>query len=146
MRSFRMMKFRSMYVQTALAVIVQATPGDPRTTPLGRLLRRTSVDELPQLFNVLKGEMSIVGPRPHAIEHDELYGPLIGAYQDRFACKPGITGLAQVNGYRGATPTHEFMARRVALDLQYIEKASLSLDLLIILRTIRAILACRNAY
>lgn len=145
-RSFPMVKFRSMYVQSAQTAVVQATLGDPRATPLGRFLRKTSVDELPQLFNVLKGEMSIVGPRPHAIEHDELYGTLISGYRDRFACRPGITGLAQVNGYRGATPTLDFMARRIELDLQYIEMASLSLDLLIIVRTIWTMLTCRNAY
>lgn len=144
-RSFRMMKFRSMHVQMAPAV-VQATPQDPRATPFGRLLRRTSIDELPQLFNVLKGEMSIVGPRPHAIEHDEFYGKLIGAYKDRYACKPGITGLAQVNGCRGATPAQDVMLQRVELDLQYIRTASLSLDLQIIFRTFGAILTCRNAY
>ena len=145
-RSFHILKFRSMHVQSAQASVVQATPSDPRATPLGRFLRRTSLDELPQLFNVLRGEMSIVGPRPHAVEHDEIYGAMIGSYCNRFACKPGVTGLAQVNGYRGATPAHETMARRVAMDLEYIETASLSLDLLIILRTIKTMLTCRNAY
>ncbi len=145
-RSFKMMKFRSMYVQSNHDGVVQATPGDPRTTPLGRILRKTSIDELPQLFNVLMGEMSIVGPRPHAVEHDELYGLLIDTYHNRLACKPGITGLAQVNGCRGATPTKEAMARRVELDLEYIETGSFSLDLIIVFRTVWTMLTCRNAY
>ncbi|WP_299363839.1 sugar transferase [uncultured Paracoccus sp.] len=145
-RPFRIMKFRSMYVQPAESSIVQATPGDPRATPLGRFLRSTSVDEIPQLFNVFKGEMSIVGPRPHAIVHDELFATRIDAYCNRFVCKPGITGLAQVRGYRGATTTQDLIAQRVALDLQYIETASLRLDLLIILRTTWTVLTCRNAH
>lgn len=145
-RSFQMVKFRTMYVTANQGSVVQATRDDPRITPLGRILRKTSIDELPQLFNVLMGEMSIVGPRPHAIEHDEHYGLLIDSYHYRLACKPGLTGLAQVRGCRGATPKTEDMARRVEFDLKYIESGSLWLDLHIVLRTFWIMLTCRDAY
>jgi undecaprenyl-phosphate galactose phosphotransferase/putative colanic acid biosynthesis UDP-glucose lipid carrier transferase len=126
--------------------IVQATRGDRRVTRLGRLLRQTSIDELPQLFNVIKGDMSIVGPRPHAVAHDDEYGQLIANYAFRHHVKPGITGWAQVHGYRGATPHIENMAKRIELDLWYVNHWSLSLDLEILLRTIFELIRRRNAY
>jgi len=143
---FGLFKFRSMYVQPPGAAVVQATEDDQRITPLGRILRKTSADELPQLLNVLRGEMSIIGPRPHAVEHDAYYSSVIERYTDRAKCKPGITGLAQVKGFRGATPTTQAIANRVDADLQYIETASFSLDVSIFLQTAWSVLACRNAY
>ncbi len=132
---FHMYKFRTMYGTEDGATIVQATRDDPRITRFGAFLRRASIDELPQLLNVLKNDMSLIGPRPHAVAHDILYGELIEDYRLRFLAKPGITGLAQVSGYRGATPDSDAMARRVALDLQYITDWSLALDLRVLLRT-----------
>jgi Undecaprenyl-phosphate glucose phosphotransferase len=124
----------------------QATRGDPRVTPLGRLLRRTSLDELPQFLNVLRGDMSVVGPRPHAVAHHERFAPLIDSYIARHRVKPGITGWAQVNGLRGETDTVENMERRLEHDLYYIENWSLSLDLRIILRTLLVGFTHPNAY
>ena len=105
-------------------------------TRVGRILRRTSIDELPQLFNVLSGEMSLVGPRPHAAAHNEEYAKLVGNYAFRHHVKPGITGWAQVNGYRGETATVDLMAKRVELDLWYINKWSLWVDIKILIRTL----------
>ena len=124
----------------------QATRGDPRVTPFGRFLRRTSLDELPQLINVLQGTMSIVGPRPHAVAHNELYRTLIKGYMIRHKVKPGITGWAQVNGHRGETDTIEKMQARVEYDLEYLRNWSLGLDLQIIVRTIRLVFFDRQAY
>lgn len=115
--------------------IVQAKREDPRLTRVGRWLRRTSIDELPQLFNVLKGDMSLVGPRPHAVAHDDQYKRLIETYCCRHHVKPGITGWAQINGLRGETSRLEHMQRRVEFDLWYINNWSSSLDLRILLRT-----------
>jgi lipopolysaccharide/colanic/teichoic acid biosynthesis glycosyltransferase len=115
--------------------VEQAKFGDRRITGVGRWLRHTSIDELPQLFNVLKGDMSLVGPRPHALAHDNHYAKLIPAYTGRQRVKPGITGLAQVCGSRGATPQVSDMAQRVALDLLYIENQSFALDLKILILT-----------
>jgi Undecaprenyl-phosphate glucose phosphotransferase len=143
------LKFRTMAVETSQAgtdVVDQATRNDPRVTRVGRWLRRTSLDELPQLFNVLKGQMSLVGPRPHAVAHNERYARVINAYLGRHRVKPGITGWAQVHGYRGETDTLEKMERRVQCDLFYIENWSLLLDQLILLRTIAVVLFGRNAY
>ncbi len=133
---FYMYKFRSMYATEDGATIKQATAGDPRITRFGAFLRRTSIDEIPQLLNVLKNDMSLIGPRPHAVAHDLLYGALINDYSLRFLAKPGISGLAQVSGYRGATPDAEAMARRVALDLDYIADWSIGLDIRILIRTV----------
>ncbi len=133
---FQMYKFRTMYGIEDGATIVQARRDDPRITRFGAFLRRTSIDELPQLLNVLNNDMSLIGPRPHAVAHDILYSELIEDYRLRFLAKPGITGLAQVSGYRGATPDSDAMARRVALDLQYITDWSLALDVRILLRTL----------
>lgn len=141
------LKFRSMVVHAeSPGKLTQARQGDPRITPLGALLRRTSLDELPQFFNVLTGEMSIVGPRPHALEHNEQYKALVDRYMARHKIKPGITGWAQVNGYRGETDTLEKMQKRVEYDLHYIENWSLWLDLKIIGLTIARGFADRNAY
>jgi putative colanic acid biosynthesis UDP-glucose lipid carrier transferase len=146
-RQFRIYKFRTMTVQEDGAVIRQATQGDARVTQIGRMLRKTSLDELPQLINVIRGEMSLVGPRPHALAHDKYYGREIPAYERRFAVKPGITGWAQVNGARGETATVADMQRRVDLDLWYVEHRSLALDLKILAWTVVAEITRRtNAY
>ena len=129
------MKFRSMRMHEDDTVVKQATREDPRVTPAGRILRKTSIDELPQLFNVLRGEMSLVGPRPHAVTHNDYYSDKILAYMARHRIKPGITGLAQVNGHRGETETIEKMQQRVEQDLAYINSWSLWLDIKILFRT-----------
>jgi putative colanic acid biosynthesis UDP-glucose lipid carrier transferase len=139
-------KFRSMRTQDNGAVVKQATKGDSRITRFGGFIRRTSLDELPQFINVLQGRMSIVGPRPHAVAHNEEYRRLIKAYMVRHKVRPGITGWAQVNGYRGETETIEKMQARVEFDLEYLRNWSLGLDLQIIIRTIRLMLFDRNAY
>ncbi|HJW12797.1 MAG TPA: undecaprenyl-phosphate glucose phosphotransferase [Albitalea sp.] len=139
-------KFRSMTAQDNGPVVRQATKNDPRITPFGAFIRRTSLDELPQFINVLQGRMSIVGPRPHAVAHNEEYRRLIKAYMVRHKVKPGITGWAQVNGHRGETDTIEKMQARVEYDLEYLRNWSLGLDLQIIVRTIRVVLFDRNAY
>jgi Undecaprenyl-phosphate glucose phosphotransferase len=135
-RSFRIFKFRTMCVLEDGPVIRQAVQDDPRVTRLGRWLRRTSIDELPQLFNVLSGEMSLVGPRPHAAAHNTEYEKLLADYAFRYHMKPGITGWAQVNGYRGETRTVELMAKRIELDLWYIHNWSFWLDIRIFLKTL----------
>lgn len=129
-------KFRSMRMHDEGVAVTQASKQDSRITPIGRFIRRSSIDELPQLFNVLAGTMSIVGPRPHAIVHNEYYGSRIAAYMSRHRVKPGLTGLAQVNGFRGETQTIEAMADRVQYDLAYINNWSIWLDFKIMLRTI----------
>ena len=138
-------KFRSMTVCEDEGSIKQATRNDQRTTAFGAFLRRTSLDELPQLINVLQGRMSIVGPRPHAVAHNELYRKLIKGYMMRHKVKPGITGWAQVNGFRGETDTLDKMQTRIEYDLEYLRNWSLVLDLQIILRTLW-VLRDRNAY
>ena len=146
-RVFTIYKFRSMRVHRPKAgVIEQAKRGDPRVTRVGAFLRRTSLDELPQFINVLRGEMSVVGPRPHAIEHDNLYQPIVQGYIHRYRVKPGITGWAQVNGFRGETERVEKMEQRVAHDLYYLRNWSFRLDMRIILATIFNGLRHTNAY
>jgi putative colanic acid biosynthesis UDP-glucose lipid carrier transferase len=136
---FRIWKFRSMFVHQAEdGIVKQAQKNDPRVTRVGVFLRRTSLDELPQLFNVLLGEMSLVGPRPHAIQHDEEYSDSIVDYFARHHIKPGITGLAQVRGFRGETRDIEQMIQRVESDIEYINNWSLWLDFVILLRTVFA--------
>jgi putative colanic acid biosysnthesis UDP-glucose lipid carrier transferase len=135
-RPFKILKFRTMRVMEDGPVIRQATPDDARTTRLGRILRKTSLDEIPQLFNVLLGDMSIVGPRPHAVAHDRYYATEIPEYVKRMTVKPGITGWAQVNGARGETPTIDHMRKRVTLDIRYVEQWSVSLDLVILVKTV----------
>lgn len=139
-------KFRSMTVCEDGVNVPQAKQGDSRITPLGAFLRKTSLDELPQFFNVLQGTMSVVGPRPHAIAHNEEYRRLIYGYMLRHKVKPGITGWAQVNGWRGETDTLEKMTKRVECDLQYIQDWSLWLDLRIVWLTIWGGFAGKNAY
>ena len=139
-------KFRSMQAQDNGPVVRQATKDDPRITPFGAFIRRTSLDELPQFINVLQGRMSIVGPRPHAVAHNEEYRQLIKAYMVRHKVKPGITGWAQINGHRGETDTIEKMRARVEYDLEYLRNWSLGLDLQIIVRTIRLVFFDRHAY
>jgi putative colanic acid biosynthesis UDP-glucose lipid carrier transferase len=149
-RLFDIWKFRSMYIDrcdTRLgAAINQAVENDPRVTPLGRFLRRTSLDELPQLINVIRGEMSLVGPRPHAVAEDDHFGKMIERYDDRFRVKPGITGLAQVSGLRGEITSLEFIKRRVAKDNEYIDRLSVALDAGILLRTVFALFKKDGAY
>lgn len=140
-------KFRTMYVhQEDDGQVSQATKNDPRITPLGAFLRRTSLDELPQFINVLQGRMSIVGPRPHAVAHNDYYKEQVPRYMLRHKVKPGITGWAQVHGFRGETDTLEKMEKRVEYDLYYIEHMSLWLDLKIIAMTVFKGFANRNAY
>ncbi|MCK6402724.1 MAG: undecaprenyl-phosphate glucose phosphotransferase [Sphaerotilus natans subsp. sulfidivorans] len=139
-------KFRSMRVMENGAKVTQATRGDPRITRFGAFIRRTSLDELPQFINVLQGRMSIVGPRPHAVAHNEEYRELVKAYMLRHKVKPGITGWAQVNGLRGETETVEKMAERVRYDIEYLRNWSLTMDLRIIARTIKLTVADSNAY
>jgi putative colanic acid biosynthesis UDP-glucose lipid carrier transferase len=140
-------KFRSMKVQEDGAVVRQATKDDDRITPVGRFLRRSSLDELPQFFNVLQGRMSVVGPRPHAVAHNEMYRKLIKGYMIRHKVKPGITGWAQVNGARGETDTIDKMRTRIEFDLEYLRNWSLRLDLLIVCKTFgQALRGDRNAY
>jgi Undecaprenyl-phosphate glucose phosphotransferase len=135
-RIIRILKFRTMTVAEDGPVIMQAVRGDKRITRVGRFLRRTSLDELPQLINVLLGELSLVGPRPHALAHNESYAKLLTGYPSRHKVKPGITGLAQVRGCRGETKTTEEMSNRLALDIYYIENWSAWLDLEILARTL----------
>ena len=143
-------KFRSMFVdQCDAGAAKMVTRGDPRVTPVGRFIRKTSLDELPQLFNVLKGDLSLVGPRPHALQAkaaNTLYDQVVDGYFARHKVKPGITGWAQVNGWRGETDTSEKLQRRVEHDLYYIENWSVRLDLQILLTTPFALLKTENAY
>jgi Undecaprenyl-phosphate glucose phosphotransferase len=145
-RPFKIFKFRTMSTLDDGSVIVQATKNDNRVTHLGRLLRKLSIDEVPQLLNVLRGDMSLVGPRPHALAHDNEYDQLIATYAIRHKMKPGITGWAQVNGFRGETPEIGMMKRRVESDLWYIEYWSLWLDIRILLVTVVRVLKPDNVY
>ncbi len=140
-------KFRSMHADTAKdATVPQAKRKDPRVTHVGRFLRRSSLDELPQFINVLRGEMSIVGPRPHAVPHNDYFANIIEEYAARHRVKPGITGWAQINGWRGGTDTVKKIQKRVEYDLYYIENWSIGLDLKIILMTAVVMLRGSNAY
>ena len=145
-KQFQILKFRSMTVMEDGPTVVQARKHDPRVTRVGRILRQSSIDELPQLINVLRGEMSLVGPRPHALAHDDHYGQVLAEYAFRHYVKPGITGWAQVNGYRGETPHLEQMKRRVELDLWYINNWSPVLDLKILALTCIEMIRRRNAH
>ena len=139
-------KFRSMTVAEDGAQVTQASRNDQRVTRFGALMRKTSIDELPQLFNVLQGRMSMVGPRPHAVAHNEMYRHLIKGYMMRHKVKPGITGWAQVNGLRGETHTVDKMRQRIEFDLDYLRRWSLGFDLQILLRTVKIVLQRTNAY
>jgi putative colanic acid biosynthesis UDP-glucose lipid carrier transferase len=144
---FEIYKFRSMKVHAETAGrITQATRRDPRITAVGAFLRRTSLDELPQFINVLRGEMSVVGPRPHALEHDDIYKDLVKGYMHRYRIKPGITGWAQINGYRGETDRIEKMMGRVKLDLYYMQNWTFWLDIKIVVLTLWKGFVGSNAY
>ncbi|MFT5354892.1 MAG: putative colanic acid biosynthesis UDP-glucose lipid carrier transferase [Polyangiales bacterium] len=145
-REIEVWKFRTMTVQENGGDVKQATKGDARITRLGAFLRRTSLDELPQFFNVLRGDMSVVGPRPHAVAHNKAYRTRILEYTLRHKVKPGITGWAQVNGWRGETDTLEKMIRRVEHDLDYIRRWSFRMDLLIVWLTVFGVKVRQNAY
>ncbi|MCE2570635.1 undecaprenyl-phosphate glucose phosphotransferase [Motilimonas eburnea] len=145
-RKIKVWKFRSMSTMDNGDKVVQATKNDPRVTPLGSFLRRTSLDELPQFINVLQGSMSIVGPRPHAVAHNEEYRVLVERYMLRHKVKPGITGWAQINGWRGETDTLEKMEKRVQYDLDYIHRWSLWLDIKIVFLTIFKGFVSKTAY
>jgi len=145
-KPIKVWKFRSMTVADDGAVVKQATRGDTRITQLGAFLRRTSLDELPQFFNVLQGHMSIVGPRPHAVAHNEEYRNRVNFYMLRHKVKPGITGLAQVNGWRGETDTLDKMEKRIEYDLEYIRTWSIPLDINIVFLTVFKGFINKNAY
>jgi exopolysaccharide biosynthesis polyprenyl glycosylphosphotransferase len=145
-RQFQILKFRTMIVLEDGETIVQAQLNDSRVTRVGHWLRRTSMDELPQLFNVIWGSMSIVGPRPHAVAHDNQFDKLIGNYAYRHHVKPGLTGWAQVNGFRGQTRTITDIEERVRLDLWYIDNWNLKADFKIILMTVAEVMRGENAY
>jgi putative colanic acid biosynthesis UDP-glucose lipid carrier transferase len=144
-REFVVYKFRTMTVCEDEPVM-QATRLDLRVTPIGRFLRRTSLDELPQLLNVLSGSMSLVGPRPHAVAHNQHYRKLVSGYMLRHKVRPGITGLSQVNGLRGETVDVEKMRRRVELDIEYLKNWSLGLDVRILIKTLRVMWSDKSAY
>lgn len=145
-KEFRIWKFRTMTTADDGDNVVQASAGDTRITQVGRLLRKWNIDELPQLINVLKGDMSLVGPRPHAVAHDSHYERIIERYGRRLNVKPGITGWAQIHGHRGPTETKSAMQARVAHDLYYIEHCSVALDIYILAMTVFSRKAYRNAY
>jgi Undecaprenyl-phosphate glucose phosphotransferase len=145
-RCFQILKFRTMLVQEDGEAVVQARRRDARITRLGKWLRRTSIDELPQLFNVLAGTMSLIGPRPHAVAHDTHFDKIVRNYAFRHRVKPGLTGWAQVHGCRGPTPTPKDIERRVEYDLWYIDNWSFGLDFSIMLLTAVEVLRGRNAY
>lgn len=145
-REFKVYKFRSMSVTEDGDTITQATRNDKRITKVGVFLRKSSIDELPQLFNVLNGTMSLVGPRPHAVAHNEMYRKLIGGYMRRHAVKPGITGWAQINGCRGETTELAQMEKRVELDREYVQRWSMSFDFYILLKTFFHLFKNEQAY
>jgi putative colanic acid biosynthesis UDP-glucose lipid carrier transferase len=145
-RVIRVLKFRTMTVAEDGPVVPQAVRGDKRVTRIGRILRRTSLDELPQLINVLRGELSLVGPRPHAVSHNDEFAKLLSCYPHRLKVKPGITGWAQVNGFRGETTTVDAMRQRLDLDLHYIKNWSFWFDVKILARTLIVPFSSPNAY
>jgi putative colanic acid biosynthesis UDP-glucose lipid carrier transferase len=145
-RIFTIYKFRTMTVTEDSGNVRQATRNDARVTAIGSLLRKLSLDELPQCLNILKGDMSIVGPRPHALAHDDYYGERIPTYADRFRARPGLTGLAQVNGLRGEIQDLRAMRDRIAADNLYIESWSLGLDIAILAKTALIIFRDPQAY
>ncbi len=145
-RVFTIYKFRSMTVSEDGPAVTQAMRIDDRVTRIGAVIRRTSLDELPQLLNVIRGDMSLVGPRPHALAHDIHYGALLSRYPERFSVRPGLTGLAQVMGHRGETRLLDCMWRRVEADADYVARWSFAADLAILVRTIPILLSRTNAY
>lgn len=144
-RPFYILKFRTMRTCESRS-IAQARESDDRTTAIGRFLRKNSIDELPQLINVLMGDMSIIGPRPHALAHDRQFATVDRRYMGRHHARPGITGLAQVSGSRGPTDTNEKIIQRMLFDLEYVTKWSWRMDVEILLRTVRVVLKDRNAF
>ena len=145
-KAIKVLKFRTMSVREDGDVIRQAEKNDQRVTRIGGFLRRSSIDELPQLWNVLRGDMSLVGPRPHALAHDQYYGALVPDYVHRFRMRPGITGLAQISGHRGPIQGLDGMEARVAADNQYIDTWSLWLDVKILVKTVLATPFHTNAF
>ncbi|PIX80383.1 MAG: undecaprenyl-phosphate glucose phosphotransferase, partial [Piscirickettsiaceae bacterium CG_4_10_14_3_um_filter_44_349] len=145
-KEIKVYKFRSMTTQDNGATINQATKNDPRITKFGAFIRKTSLDELPQFINVIQGKMSIVGPRPHANAHNEQYRKLVPQYMQRHLVKPGITGWAQINGWRGETETLDKMEKRIEFDLHYINNWSLWFDIKIIILTVFKGFIDKNAY
>ena len=145
-RVFRILKFRTMSVIEDCDAVSHATRNDPRVTRLGDFLRKSSLDEMPQLFNVILGHMSLVGPRPHALAHDAQYSALLPHYGQRFAVRPGLTGLAQVKGFRGEIHKLDCMAKRVDADIEYVKSWSIRSDIVILFQTIPLILRRVNAY
>jgi undecaprenyl-phosphate galactose phosphotransferase/putative colanic acid biosynthesis UDP-glucose lipid carrier transferase len=145
-QTFKIVKFRSMYVLEDGDEVKQATKHDQRVTRVGAWIRKTSIDEIPQLLNVLRGDMSLVGPRPHAAAHDDQFIEAVDDYAYRNHVKPGITGWAQVHGYRGETPTIEAIKRRVEFDRWYINNWTVWLDITIMLRTLGAVIRGKNVY
>lgn len=143
--TINVLKFRTMTVTEDGPAVRQAIANDPRVTRVGHFLRRTSLDELPQLINVVRGDMSLVGPRPHALVHDDEFARTVVLYPDRHQMRPGMTGLAQVKGLRGATTADGSVAARVSADLDYIRNWSLWLDVKILFRTVGAVFAGINA-
>jgi putative colanic acid biosysnthesis UDP-glucose lipid carrier transferase len=143
--TIEILKFRTMHVMEDDHDVRQAVPGDARVTAVGRFLRRTSLDELPQLLNVLKGEMSLVGPRPHALVHDEEFSRMMKIYPNRHQMRPGMTGLAQVTGHRGGTSAPGSIEARVKADMHYIRTWSPWLDLKILAKTLRTVVGGTNA-
>ncbi|MGQ0486723.1 MAG: sugar transferase [Hyphomicrobiales bacterium] len=143
---FRIYKFRTMHALENGASAIQCRKDDPRVTRVGALLRKASIDELPQLINVLSGEMALVGPRPHPLSLDREYAPRIRRYGQRYTVKPGMTGLAQIRGCRGPTESLADMAARVASDLEYVRRRSLAFDLWILFKTVPAVFGSRNAF
>ncbi|WP_369827528.1 sugar transferase [Caulobacter sp. FWC2] len=143
---FQILKLRTMRCREDGPELIQAQRGDDRVTRIGRLLRASSIDELPQLLNVLRGDMSLVGPRPHAAAHDDYYGTHIPDYHARYQARPGLTGWAQVKGLRGGTDTVDAMRKRVEADIDYIRTWSILKDAQIVLLTIPSLLIAENAY
>jgi putative colanic acid biosysnthesis UDP-glucose lipid carrier transferase len=143
---FKVFKLRTMTVTEDGAAFRQATRNDARVTRVGYILRKTSLDELPQIFNVLRGDMSIVGPRPHPTKLDDDFAKIIPDYNRRFEAVPGITGLAQVRGHRGETDTVDKMHARVSSDIEYVETRTLWLDIKILLGTVVTVISSRNAF
>lgn len=145
-KTFQILKFRSMTANASNATFAQCTKDDPRVTKIGRVLRKFSLDELAQLYNVLLGDMSIVGPRPHPIEMDDQYLNTIENYATRFGAKPGITGLAQIRGYRGPTDTDKKILNRFKSDVEYVIRKSVFTDIRIIVLTLPALIKPQNAF
>ena len=143
---FNIYKFRSMTVAENGARVIQAKADDKRVTRVGKILRKTSLDEVPQLINILRGEMSFVGPRPHALAHDTEFAVAIPTYTRRFQTRPGLTGLAQVRGYRGEIRCREDLEKRIAADIEYIETWSFAIDVVTVLKTVPLMFGDKKAY